>query len=90
MAKPQQLLNLSPYKASDFIIASPETVPTDPPDVVQLKLDIINTIEGRVDINSFSAEHQKKMLDFYRFYGQRSDPKYSFYPKMIRETLDTI
>ena len=91
MAKPPQLLSLSPYESSDFQnISTPDTVPVDPPDVVQLKLDIINVIENRVSISSFPAEYQKKMLNFYRFHGQWNDPKYPFYPKMIRETLDSV
>jgi len=90
MANQQQLFNLSPYKSSDFDTVGPDTVPTDPPDIVQLKVDIINVIEGRVSIDSFPVAYQQKIKSFYRFYGQRSSPKQPFYPKMIRQTLDIV
>jgi len=90
MANRRQLLSLSPYEVSDYPSGSPDVVPNDPPDVLQLKADIINVIEGRVPIESFTPEYQKKIKSYYRFYGQRSSPKQPFYPKMIRQTLDII
>jgi hypothetical protein len=90
MATSQQLLNLSPYETDDFPPSGPDMVPDDPPDVKQLKIDIINVIEGRVSIDSFPTDYQEKMKSYYRFYGQRSNPKYPFYPKLIRSTLDAV
>jgi hypothetical protein len=90
MATPQQLLNLKPYEVSDIPPSGPDVVPDDSPDVKQLKVDIVNVIEGRVKIESFTPEYQEKMKNYYRFYGQRSVAKYPFYPKMIRQTLDIV
>lgn len=90
MANPQQLLNLSPYEVSDVPPPTPDVVPQDPPDVIQLKVDVINVEEGRVSIDSFPADYQEKIKNFYRFYGQRSSPKQPFYPKLIRSTLDVV
>lgn len=90
MATPQQLLSLSPYETNDIPPSGPHVVPDDPEDVKQLKVDIVNVIEGRVLIDSFTPEYQEKIKNYYRFYGQRSSPKEPFYPKMIRQTLDIV
>lgn len=90
MANPQQLFSLSPYNSSEFDTSTPDQVPNDPPDVVQLKIDIINVIERRVSLDSFPTDYQQKIKNYYRFYGQRSNPKEPFYPKMIRQTLDIV
>jgi len=90
MENPQQLTSLTPFETSDVPPPSPDVVPQDPPDVIQLKLDIINVEEGRVSIDSFSPAYQKKIRNYYRFYGQRSTPKEPFYPKLIRSTLDAV
>lgn len=87
MGNSQQLTNLTPYESS-AVVNGPELVPFDDPDVIQLKVDVVNVIEGRVLIESFTPEYQKKIKDYYRFYGQRSSSKYPFYPKMTRSTLE--
>lgn len=89
MANQKQLLDLKPYESNDVPMPN-EVVPQDPPDILQLKVDIINVIEGRTLIESFTPEYQEKIKNYYRFYGQRSSPKYPFYPKMIRSTLDIV
>lgn len=90
MANQQQLLNLSPYEISDVPAPSPDVVPQDPPDIVQLKLDIINVLEDRVPMSSFTPEYQAKIRNFYRFYGQRSIPSNPLHPRMTRSTLEAI
>lgn len=90
MARPRQLLNLKPYEVSDVPPPSPDVFPPDPPDVIQLKVDIVNVIEGRVLIESFPPDYQEKIKNYYRFYGQRSCPTTPFHPKMIRSTLDIV
>jgi hypothetical protein len=90
MANPPQLLSLRPYEVSDVPPPTPDTMPQDPPDIVQLKVDIINVLEKRVSIDSFTPEYQEKIKNFYRFYGQRSCPKKPFYPRMTRSTLDIV
>ena len=90
MATPQQLLNLSPYETSDIPPSGDRMVPDDPPDIKQLKVDIVNVIENRVSIDSFPLDYQEKIKNFYRFHGQRSSPKEPFFPRMIRQTLDIV
>jgi hypothetical protein len=80
----------APYTLSDLTPQNPSYNPNDPPDVVQLQLDTLNVLEGKVDINTFSPDYRKRIQDYYRFYGVRYTSKYPFYPKMIRETLDIV
>lgn len=36
-------------------------------DTLQLQTDAINVLEGRVDINTFSPDYQRKIENYYRF-----------------------
>jgi hypothetical protein len=56
---------LPPLTAEDlrnsgsFDITSEETL--------QFQADVINVFEGRVDINTFPPDYQKRIQDYYRF-----------------------
>lgn len=58
---------------------------------LQLQVDTLNVLEGRLDISSFSQERQQQIKDYYRFSADFQN-KYS--PQKpanrIRETLDLI
>ena len=58
-----------------------------PSDVLQLQADTCNVLEGRVAIESFPADYQQKIKDYYRFYGTRM---YSQNPSFFKRTLDTL
>ena len=84
--------NLNPlYSLQEM---QPEQIGDDPlgvpEDVRQLRLDTINVLEGRVDINSFDEDYQKRMKDYYRFAARRMSSKYSKPAKRTRGTLDIV
>jgi hypothetical protein len=72
----------------------PEQIGDDPlgvpDDVKQLRLDTVNVLEGRVDINDFDEEYQQKIKDYYRFSATRHASKYSKVAKRTINTLDII
>jgi hypothetical protein len=41
---------------------------SDCSNISQLEIDVINVLENRVDIATFSPEYQRKISDFYRFH----------------------
>jgi len=61
-----------------------------PPDVQQLRIDAVNVLEGRVDINSFDEDYQQKIKDYYRFSATRYGSKYGTVAKRTQNTLDII
>lgn len=75
-------------------IISPEQIGDDilgvPPDVKKLRTDAIDVLEGRVDINSFDEEYQKKIKDYYKFSATRYGSKYGMVAKRTINTLDII
>lgn len=85
----QQLFNFSPPLVYSDLPPDP-TALIEPPDVHQLKIDIINVEEGRVDIKSFSQDYQQKIINFYRFSGSAYTTKNSICAKRTTDTLDII
>jgi len=88
MANPERLLNLPPYDYKT--VPYPDGVPTEPLDQWQLEIDILNVYEGRVDIKSFPADYQKKIKDYYRFYGTRGSSKNQTFAKLTKDTMDNV
>lgn len=72
----------------------PEQIGDDPlgvpEDVKQLRLDAVNVLEGRVDINTFDVDYQKKIKDYYRFSAVRYASQYGKVAKRTKNTLDII
>lgn len=62
----------------------------DPPDVIQLKLDTANVVEGRVPISNFPPEYQEKIKSFYRFSATRYVEEQPVIAKRTTDTLDII
>jgi len=42
-----------------------------PADVLQLQVDMLNVIEGRVELDTFDKEYQDKIVNYYRFSATR-------------------
>lgn len=61
-----------------------------PPDILQLQVDALNVLEGRVPISSFSPEYRQKMMAYYRFSANRQNTVTPKVAKMTDETLDLI
>jgi len=86
-----QLTSLLPLNRSD--ITKMSEVPTDtnphcpPDDIWQLQVDVINVLEGRVDISTFSEDYQSKIKHYYQFSGS---PHLSKYPVVAKRTSDTL
>jgi len=66
MANLSPLLNLPPLSTEDVGINN-KIIPKIPEDQLQLATDMINVVEGRVDIKTFENDYQEKILSFYRF-----------------------
>lgn len=94
MENQNQLLNLDPLDKSTFTRRTKvptETNPHSPPeDIFQLQIDVINVLEGKVELSSFSEEYQKKIKDYYRFSGTVHLSKYPVIAKRTNDTLDLI
>jgi hypothetical protein len=70
------------YDSSEFFVI--------PPDILQLQVDTLNVVEGRVPIGNFSPEYQQKIMNYYRFSANRQNTSRPKVAKMTDETLDLI
>jgi hypothetical protein len=61
-----------------------------PEDVLQLQVDTINVLEGRVEITTFPLEYQEKIKNFWRFAATVLNSKSKGIAKMTVNTLDLI
>ena len=43
-----------------------------PEETLQLQCDVLNVVEQRVDISTFSPERQEEIKNYYRFSGTRA------------------
>ena len=72
----------------------PEQIGDDPlgvpDDIVQLRLDAVNVLEGRVDINTFDEDYQKKIKDYYKYSALRYGSRKGAVAKRTPNTLDII
>jgi len=59
-----------------------------PDDILQLQADVVNVIESRVPLSTFSPERQQQITDYYRFsadFQNRRSPQ-----KPAKRTTDTL
>ena len=61
-----------------------------PEDVLQLQADTLNVLEGRVDINTFDVDYQKKMKNYYRFSAIIQNSKSHNIAMRTPDTLDIV
>jgi hypothetical protein len=94
MACQTQLYSLQPITEADFEKRSKvptNTNPHSPPaDIFQLQIDIINVLEGRVELSSFDVTYQQRIKDYYRFSGTAHLSKYPVIAKRTSDTLDLV
>lgn len=62
--------------------------PTD--DIQQLRVDTVNVLEGRVDIETFDTEYQEKIRNYYRFYGTQYSSEIGVNARKTKDTLDIV
>jgi len=89
MSKPKiyQPLPLEKLKPADV---DADSVFQKPQDRLKLEADVANVIEGRVNIETFDLEYQKKIKDFYRFSAREFNKYLSYIPPRIREILEIV
>ena len=94
MAGQTQLLNLQPFSAES--INRVGNIPTNtsphapPDDILQLQADVINVLEGRVDITTFPIAYQKRIKSYYQFSATPYTTNSNVVAKRTRSTLDVI
>lgn len=87
MANQQQ--NSNQPLTKDELDYNPYPLPI-PEDTLQLEVDTINVLEGRVDINTFPPAYQEKIREFWRFSATRLTSKSKGIARMTPDTLDLI
>ena len=55
-----------PLTMAEITVAGPNMTPVEEK-TLQLQLDALNVLEGRVDVSTFSIERQKEIDNYYRF-----------------------
>lgn len=90
MAKLPQLINPVPLN-EPIEELPPDPVPFEPnEDIKQLRVDVINVVEGRVDINTFPEEYQERIRHTYQFSAIHFASDVGVVAERIRETLDIV
>ena len=89
MANKPQLLSLQPFTPEEIGI-NYEEVPYTDPETQKLATDMINVVEGRVELSTFPPDYQKKIKSFYQFSATRYTSDQLVIAKRIRETLDLV
>lgn len=66
--------------------------PRDAPDIIQLQQDVMNVVEGRIDIKTFDPEYQHRIKVYYKTTGLWSDEDSTWRKpaKLIKDTNDLI
>ena len=94
MATQNQLFNLRPFEPSEIGVQSNVPINTNPhnppPDILQLQTDVINVLEGRVEISSFLPAYQDKIKAYYQFSGTVHLAKYPVIAKRTSDTWDLV
>jgi hypothetical protein len=91
-AKNSSLYQMEPLTPED--VSYPNYPIRTPEDILQLQADTANVVEGRVPLDSFDEDYQKRIKNYYRFYGTRNlvggmqgTPPVA---RMMRSTLDLV
>jgi hypothetical protein len=83
MANMSKLTNILPLTTSDLEDVSEFAITKYE---LELQRDILNVLEGRVELNTFEPEYQERIKNYYRFHGNRFSSKN---PKIAARTPDT-
>lgn len=90
MANKPQLLSLQPFTPSQVGVNYQEVPNAIQAETQQLGTDMINVVEGRIDIKTFPLDYQKKVKSFYQFSATRYTEDQQVIAKRIRDTLDLV
>jgi len=88
MANLPKLLSLTPLTPAD--LRDDLNYLIIPDDELQLQADTLNVLEGRVDINTFDAEYQERIKNYYRFSATKMNTNEWRVAKRTEDTLDII
>jgi len=61
-----------------------------PPDTLQLQVDMLNVVQGLVNIDTFPPDYQEKIKSYYRFSATRMHTQYTKVANVTQSTLDLI
>jgi len=61
-----------------------------PPDTLQLQVDMLNVVQGLVNIDTFPPDYQEKIKNYYRFSATRMHTQYTKVANVTQSTLDLI
>jgi len=61
-----------------------------PEATLQLQVDTLNVLEGRVDMSTFSPERQQEISNYYRFSATCQNSDSSKVAKRTHDTLDIV
>jgi hypothetical protein len=75
--------DMGPEQIGEEVLGVPE-------DVLQLRQDAVDCLEGRVDIKIFDEDYQKKIKDYYKYSSTRYGSKYGLVAQRTKNTLDII
>lgn len=89
MANLPQLLSLPPFTPNQIGVNTSQ-MPRIDDETLQLATDMINVVEGRVDIHTFAPDYQKKIKSFYQFSATSYTEDQPVIAKRIRDTLDLV
>jgi hypothetical protein len=89
MASLRQFLPL-PDPLTEFTQATNPFAMEIPPDVLRLQTDVCDVVEGRVELDTFDADYQEKIKNYYRFTAHRQNSKSKNIAKRTGGTLDLI
>ena len=80
-------LPLPPLFSNDM---DADSVFRKPEDRLQLEADVINVLEGRIEIETFDLEYQSKIKNFYRFSGKEFNKYISYIAPRIRSIMEIV
>ena len=83
--------NSSGGEISKILPSSPYGFHLDlPPDIRQLHNDIVEVLEGRIDINTFDPEYQQRIKDYYKYSATFKSSKTDYIVYRTNNTMDLI
>jgi len=84
-----EFLPLTPWTADELGPDSCDALPQSEA-TIQFQTDVLNVVEGRVDINTFPKEYQDELKSYYRFNAIRQNTKSHNIAFRTGDTMDIV
>ena len=88
MANQSIYLSRPPLTKADLM--DDQNVLPIPDDILQLQVDTLNVYQGLVPMESFDAEYQTRIMNYYRFSATRMNTNNSKPAPMTITTMDLL